>query len=71
MGDLISFSDRLYPNIHQTREDCTSWLRVRAILTLINDSVNRIKNFVLEKLPSEHMRYESVYSVVEVEDAVY
>ena len=25
VGDLISFSDRIYPNILQAREDCTSW----------------------------------------------
>ena len=71
MGDLISFSDRIYPNIHQAREDCTSWLRERAILTPTNDSTNSINNFLLEKLLTEHMRYESVDSVVEVEDAAH
>ena len=70
VGDLMSLSDRIYPNIQQAREDCTSWLRERAILTPTNDSANSINNFLLEKLPSEHMRYESVDSAVEVEDAV-
>ena len=71
VGDLMSLSDRMYPNIYQAREDCTSWLRERAILTPTNDSANSINNFLLEKLPTEHMRYESEDSFVAVEDAVY
>ena len=71
VGDLISLTERIYPNIHQVGLDCASWLRERPILTPTNDSANSINNFLLEKLLSEQMKYESVDSVVEVEDTVH
>ena len=55
----------------RAREDCTSWLREIAIITPKNDSAYSINNFMLEKLPTDHMRYESEDSFVAVEDAVY
>ena len=40
------------------------------ILTPTNDTAVNINNTLLEKLPT-HMRYESVGSVVEVEDTIH
>lgn len=71
VGDLISLTDKIYPNIHHVEVDCASWLKERAILTPKNDSAKSINNFLLEKLPAKHIKYESVDSVVEVDDAVH
>ncbi|GFV78837.1 ATP-dependent DNA helicase [Trichonephila clavipes] len=71
VGDLITLTERIYPNIHQIGIDCSSWLKERAILTPTNDSANNINNFLLNKLTSKHAKYESVDSVMEAEDAVY
>lgn len=46
-------------------------MKERAILTSANDSAVNINNALLEKLPTDMMRYESVDSVVEVEDIHY
>jgi len=48
-----------------------TWLRERAILTPTNDSAVGINNSLLEKLNTEMVRYESLDSVVEVEDTVH
>ncbi|GFW73498.1 ATP-dependent DNA helicase [Trichonephila clavipes] len=71
VGDLITLTERIYPNIHQIGIDCSSWLKERAILTPTNDSANNINNFLLNKLTTKHAKYESVDSVMESEDAVH
>ncbi|GFW67307.1 ATP-dependent DNA helicase [Trichonephila clavipes] len=71
VGDLITLTERIYPNIHQIGIDCSSWLKERAILTPTNDSANNINNFLLNKLTTKHAKYESVDSVVEAEVAVH
>ncbi|GFY04395.1 ATP-dependent DNA helicase [Trichonephila clavipes] len=71
VGDLITLTERIYPNIHQIGIDCSSWLKERAILTPTNDSANNINNFLLNKLTAKHAKYESVDSVMEAEDAVH
>ncbi|XP_046666446.1 uncharacterized protein LOC124358198 [Homalodisca vitripennis] len=48
-----------------------SWFKERAILTPKNDTAESINNLLLEKLPSEIVHYQSVDSVVEIEDAVH
>lgn len=55
VGDLISLTNKLYPNIHKVGKDHSSWLKEWAILLPTNDSIN---NFLLEKLPTKYMRYE-------------
>lgn len=45
--------------------------RERSILAPTNDSPNSVNNTLLEKLPIEHTRYESVNPVVEIEDIVH
>lgn len=45
--DLTSLTDRIYPNIVKSGENCASWLRERAILSPRNDSANSINNFLL------------------------
>ena len=52
------------------RQD-VSWLKERAILTPKNDTAANISNTLLEKLPTQIVQYQSVDSVVEVEDAVH
>ncbi|GFX85757.1 ATP-dependent DNA helicase [Trichonephila clavipes] len=71
VGDLITLTERIYPNIHQLGIDCSSWLKERAILTPTNDSANKINNFMLNKLTPKHAKYESVDSVMEAEDVVH
>ncbi|CAH1099969.1 unnamed protein product [Psylliodes chrysocephalus] len=71
VGDLITLTDKIYPNIHQIKVGYTSWSKERAILAPTNDSANIIKNFLLEKLPTDHIKYESVDTVVEVDNAVH
>jgi len=70
VGDLISLTDRIYPNINLAGVNCVSWLKERAILTPTNESANDINNYILEKLPTKVVTYESVDSVFDVEDAV-
>ncbi|GFT99520.1 ATP-dependent DNA helicase [Trichonephila clavipes] len=71
VGDLITLTERIYPNIHQVGVDCSSWLKERAILTPINDSANNINNFLLNKLSTKHAKYESVDLVMEAEDTIH
>ncbi|GFW65337.1 ATP-dependent DNA helicase [Trichonephila clavipes] len=71
VGDLITLTERIYPNTHQIGRDCSSWLKERAILTPTNDSANNINNFLLNKLTSKHAKYESVDIVMEAKDAVH
>ncbi|GFV81298.1 ATP-dependent DNA helicase [Trichonephila clavipes] len=71
VGDLITLTEKIYPNIHQIGIDCSSWLKERAILTPTNNSVYNINNFLLNILTTKHAKYESVDSVVEAEDAVH
>ncbi|GFV04814.1 ATP-dependent DNA helicase [Trichonephila clavipes] len=71
VGDLITLTERIYPNIHQIGIDCSSWFKERAILTPTNDSANNINNFLLNKLTTKHAKYESVDSVMEAKDAVH
>lgn len=70
VGDLTSLTDQIYPNIKDVGVNCGSWLKERAILTPKNDSANSINHFLLSKLPNELIKYESIDSVTEVEDAV-
>ncbi|XP_044582994.1 uncharacterized protein LOC123264012 [Cotesia glomerata] len=69
--DLITLTDKIYPNIDKAGDNCSSWLKERAILTPTNEQVNCINNFLLEKLPTEQVRYESVDKVLEDEEAVH
>lgn len=62
VGDLISLTEEFYLKIHHAGDDCALWLRERAILAQIKESVNRIKNFLWR---SCHMRCEPVDSAVE------
>ncbi|GFX49356.1 ATP-dependent DNA helicase [Trichonephila clavipes] len=71
VGELIILTERIYPNIHQIRIDCSSWLKERADLTPTNDSANNINNFLFNKLSAKHAKYGSVDSVMEAEDAVH
>ncbi|XP_044590563.1 ATP-dependent DNA helicase pif1-like [Cotesia glomerata] len=69
--DLITLTEKIYPNIDKAGENCSSWLKERAILTPTNEQANSINNFLLEQLPTEQVRYESVDTVMEDEDVVH
>ncbi|XP_044582937.1 uncharacterized protein LOC123263956 [Cotesia glomerata] len=43
--DLITLTDKIYPNIDKAGDNCSSWLKERAILTPTNEQVNCINNF--------------------------
>ncbi|GFT40977.1 ATP-dependent DNA helicase [Nephila pilipes] len=70
MGDLISLTEKIYPNIEYATLDSLSWLKERAILTPTNESADKINEFLLEKLTTEQIKYESIDTVIEVEDTV-
>ncbi|XP_074114110.1 ATP-dependent DNA helicase pif1-like [Cotesia typhae] len=71
VGELITLIDRIYPNIQRGALDSLSWLKERAILTPINESADRINTLLIEQQTTEHMKYESVDTVIEVEETVY
>ncbi|XP_044583727.1 uncharacterized protein LOC123264460 [Cotesia glomerata] len=69
--DLITLTEKIYPYIDKAGENCSSLLKERAILTPTNEQANSINNFLLEQLPTEQVRYESVDTVMEDEDVVH
>ncbi|XP_057341623.1 ATP-dependent DNA helicase pif1-like [Microplitis mediator] len=71
VDDLTTLTDKIYPDINKIGVNCSSWLKERAILTPTNDSANSINNFLLEKLSTNQMKYKSIDTVVEVDDAVH
>ncbi|XP_074108440.1 ATP-dependent DNA helicase pif1-like [Cotesia typhae] len=71
VGELITLIDRIYPNIQRGALDSLSWLKERAILTPINESADRINTLLIERQTTEHMKYESVDTVIEVEETVH
>lgn len=69
--DLTTLAEKIYPDLTNFYLKDVSWLKERAILTPKNDTAANINNTLLEKLPTEIVQYQSVDSVVEVEDAVH
>ncbi|XP_074115105.1 uncharacterized protein LOC141537825 [Cotesia typhae] len=69
--DLISLTNKIYPDIDKARINYCAWLKERTILTPTNDQANCINNFLLEKLPIEQVTYNSIDKVMEEEDAVH
>ena len=67
--DLKTLTDKIYPDLMNISD--SSWLKERAILTPRNETAAIINNLLLEKLPADVVKYQSVDSVVEVEDAVH
>lgn len=66
---LKTLTDKIYPDLRNISD--SSWLKERAILTPRNETAAIINNLLLEKLPADVVKYQSVDSVVEVEDAVH
>ncbi|XP_035230684.1 uncharacterized protein LOC118202619 [Stegodyphus dumicola] len=71
VGDLITLTDRIHPNIEHVTLNSLSWLKERAVLTSTNKSADRINTFMPEKLTTEQMKYKSVDTVIEIEDTVH
>ena len=69
--DISTLADMIYHGLQDTEMKSSCWLRERAILTPTNDSAMSINQLLLEKLPSDVFRYESIDSVVEVEESVH
>ena len=67
--DLKTLTDKIYPDLMNISD--SSWFKERAILTPRNETAAIINNLLLEKLPADVVKYQSVDSVVEVEDAVH
>ena len=68
--DITSLNTKIYPNLNTSPIDNLTWLKERAILTAKNDTAANINNTLLQQLPAELVTYQSVDSVVELEDAV-
>ncbi|KAH0561102.1 hypothetical protein KQX54_013053 [Cotesia glomerata] len=51
--ELITLTDKIYPNIDKADKNCSSWLKERAILTPTNEQANCINNLLLEKISTE------------------
>ncbi|XP_044587129.1 uncharacterized protein LOC123266761 [Cotesia glomerata] len=71
VDDLNTLTDKIYADINKIGVIYSSWLKERAILTPTIDSANSINNFLLEKLSTNQMKYKSIDTVVEVDDAVH
>ena len=69
VSNLDAMTEIIYPNLSNSLSLNSAWLRERAILTPKNDTAAQINNMLLPKLTTENIRYQSVDSVVEVEDA--
>ncbi|XP_074099025.1 ATP-dependent DNA helicase pif1-like [Cotesia typhae] len=69
--DLISLTNKIYLNIEKPGDNYRSWLKERVILTPTNEKADRINNFLLDKLPTQPVRYESVDTVIDNEEAVH
>ncbi|XP_053595501.1 uncharacterized protein LOC128667822 [Microplitis demolitor] len=71
VDDLTTLTDKIYPDINKIGVNCSSWLKERAILTPTNHSANSINNYLIEKRSTNQMKYKSIDTVVEVDDAVH
>ncbi|KAG2457947.1 PIF1 helicase, partial [Polypterus senegalus] len=71
VNTLQSLLENVYPDLRNLHQNEVSWLRERAILTPKNDMTTTINHILLQELPSQTKTYQSVDSVVEVEDAVH
>ncbi|GBP26425.1 hypothetical protein EVAR_75557_1 [Eumeta japonica] len=69
--ELITLTDKIYPNIDKAGNNCSSWLKERSILKPTNEQAHCINNFLLEKISTEQIRYESADTVTELKDAVH
>ncbi|EPB66296.1 hypothetical protein ANCCEY_14614 [Ancylostoma ceylanicum] len=69
-NDLISFPSN-FCNVVASLDENHQWLCDRAILAPINESVNNINVQIQDQLPGSVTTYESIYTVVDSEQAVY
>lgn len=70
LGDLISLTGRISPNIHQATVNKCFMAEGKSHSTPTIDYANSINNIMFNKLSTEHMRYESLDSVMYTADAV-
>lgn len=68
---LNALTESIYPALNDNGCKSVAWLRERTILTPTNDSAVNIKNTLLKKLTTNMFNYESVDSVVEVDDTIH
>lgn len=68
--DINILSEKVYPNLKIICIVNITWLKERAIQTLTNNAVASIKNSLLDQLPTEVVKYQSVDSFVEVDDVL-
>ncbi|GFS80470.1 ATP-dependent DNA helicase [Nephila pilipes] len=71
VGDLIPVIDKIYPSIEYATLNSLSWWKERAIPTPTNESADKINEFILEKLTTELMNYETIDTVIEEGDTVF
>ncbi|XP_046681426.1 uncharacterized protein LOC124368195 [Homalodisca vitripennis] len=69
--DLQILFEKIYVDLKNFELKDLSWFKQRAILTPKDDTAKSTNNLLLEKLPSEIVHYQSVDSVVEIEDAIH
>jgi len=69
--DLKSLSEQIYPNLNTFHSKNLTWLKERTILTPKNDTAASINGSLLDQIPTEIVKYQSVESVVELTDIVH
>ena len=68
-SNLEEIEEKVFPNIVENYKD-KRWLSERALLAPKNISVDKINEHILGKIPGAVMKYSSVDSVVDEEEAV-
>ena len=66
--DLKTLSDKIYPDLCDLYSKDPKRPKEKALLTPKNDTAANINDSLLDKLSTEMVRYQSVDSVVEIED---
>jgi len=68
--DLAKLAERIYPDLVNLNSKDIAWLKERTILSPKKETGYNINNTILDKLPTECVRYQSVDSVVEIKKTV-
>ena len=68
-GTVDKLLDSVFPNVSENYTD-RDWLMQRAILAPHNDSVSKINEHLMHKLPSDTVTYTSINTIVSEEEAV-
>lgn len=68
-ADLEELKNIVYPDLARNGKS-PEWLAERAIVSPLNDNVNRINNWLMDEFPGELKTYKSIDTAITDEDAV-